>query len=148
MHEPEKLATQNTAEPEDDLSTEQSIDEEIAGAKPGNKLSPWQILMRAMDVDGQWFKRNLRFLLLLTAGMMLFVTNRYLAQQEMIEEQELREQLKEIRYRSLTRASELTLRTRQSYIEQKLREKGDSTLKAKGDAPYIIKINNTDHNGQ
>ncbi len=92
-----------------------------------------------IQISGEWLKRHWSFLVIVTVCMLLFVTNRYQAQQEIIEESRLRQELNDWKYVWLTQFSELTRSSRQSYIEESLRHKGDSTLKPSKDAPFIIK---------
>jgi hypothetical protein len=71
-------------------------------------------------------------------GVIIYITNRYKAQQEMMEEDRLRRELLDWKYRSITRRSELTFRTRQTKLEDMLNERGDSTLKPGKTAPFIL----------
>ena len=50
-------------------------------------------LLHALRIDGQWFKRQIKVILLIVAGIIWYITNRYQAQQEMIEEEKLRREL-------------------------------------------------------
>lgn len=97
------------------------------------------VLLKALEIDGRWFRRNLGLFFVITVGMLLFVTNRYQADQEIIEEGLLKDTLADIKYKALTKAADLTLKTRQSNIETLLRLQGDSAIKTPKDAPYIIK---------
>lgn len=95
-------------------------------------------LLRSIEFNGELFRRNLLFFGIVIICLLGFVTNRYQAQQEMIEEARLKKELDEMNYIWLTRFSELTTAQRQSQIEERLKELGDSTLIHR-DAPIIIK---------
>jgi hypothetical protein len=41
-------------------------------------------VVRTMDIDGRWFFRKIPLLLIILLGILLMVTNRYQAQQEII----------------------------------------------------------------
>lgn len=97
-------------------------------------------LRQMLDAIPRWFLSQWKLLLLCLAGIILYVTNGYQAQVEMMKETELEAELKDWRYRSITRVSELTRLCRQSQLEQKLREQGDSTLTPSKIAPYTINI--------
>lgn len=131
--ETENLIDEQDNENEEEVTAAPQADKPTQGKKALEKL------LHSLEIDGQWFKRNLGLFFVITVGLLLFVTNGYQAQLEMIEEEALREQLKDIRFKALTKAADLTLKTRQSNIEQKLIEQGDSTLKAPKEAPFIIK---------
>ena len=93
------------------------------------------------SVNGRWFIHQIPLLTLVLIGMLGLITNRYQSQQELIERDELEKEVADIRYRSLTRKSEITRSTRQSMIEEKLRSLGDTTLLPSVDAPFIINTN-------
>ena len=95
-------------------------------------------IRQMLDAAPRWFLSQWKMLLLCLAGIFLYITNGYQAQVEMMKETELEAELKDWRYRSITRVSELTLLCRQSPLERKLREQGDSTLVTSKDAPFII----------
>ena len=97
-------------------------------------------LRQMLDAAPRWFLRQWKMLLLCLAGVFLYITNGYQAQMEMMKETELEAELMDWRYRSITRVSELTLLCRQSQLEQKLHEQGDSTLVPSKEAPFIIKV--------
>ncbi|MCQ2196136.1 MAG: hypothetical protein MJZ60_01270 [Bacteroidaceae bacterium] len=106
-----------------------------------NNITSIKDLYKSFHIDGTWFKRNWSFLLTVFGCLLAFVTNRYQAQQEMIEEDQLRKELAEMRYKWLTRFSELTTSTRQSQIENRLKQLGDTTLTYSKQAPFIIRAN-------
>ena len=97
-------------------------------------------IRQMLDAAPRWFLSQWKMLLLILAGIFLYITNGYQAQMEMMKETELEAELKDWRYRSITRVSELTLLCRQSQLEQKLREQGDSTLTPSKVAPFIINV--------
>lgn len=97
-------------------------------------------LLGSIQLNGEWFRRNFLFFVVGTICLLIFVTNRYQAQQEMIEEAELKRELDEMRYIWLTRFSELTTAQRQSQIEERLKQLGDTTLHLSKEAPFIIKV--------
>ena len=99
-------------------------------------------IRQMLDAAPRWFLSQWKMLLLILAGIFLYITNGYQAQVEMMKETELEAELKDWRYRSITRVSELTQLCRQSQLEQKLREQGDSTLTPSKVAPFVINVKN------
>ena len=97
-------------------------------------------IRQMLDAAPRWFLSQWKMLLLILAGIFLYITNGYQAQVEMMKETELEAELKDWRYRSITRVSELTLLCRQSQLEQKLRELGESTLTPSKVAHFIINV--------
>ena len=70
----------------------------------------------------------------------LYISNRYAAQQEIIEEEKLRQELVEKKNSALTQYAALTMASRQSSIERKLRQLGDSLLMSATEPPFIIRV--------
>ena len=97
-------------------------------------------LRQMLDAAPRWFLSQWKMLLLVLAGIFLYVTSGYQAQAEIMKETELEAELKDWRYRSITRVSELTMLCRQSQLEQKLRNLGDTTLLPSKEAPFVIKV--------
>lgn len=95
-------------------------------------------VLQALSINGLWFKKQLGVLALILLGIIIYITNRYQAQTEMIEEDRLHEELQDWKYRSMTRNSELTLRCRQSQLEEQLKAMGDSTLCSSNEPVYEI----------
>lgn len=98
-------------------------------------------LIQGVEIDGRWFFKQIPLLLLILGGVLLMVTNRYQAQQEIIEKEQLQRDVEDWRYRALTRSSELTTKTRQSKIEERLKALGDSTLTISKEPPFTINPN-------
>lgn len=87
-----------------------------------------------------WLSRQMGLLVLCAFFAILYITNRYSAEQEMIEIEKLKTELEEVKYRALTRSGELTVKSRQSHIENSLRQTEDSLLQVPKEPPFIIKL--------
>lgn len=103
-------------------------------------LKQWKSVIRQMSIDGQWFKKQIGVIILAVLGIIVYITCRYQAQQEIILEEQLRSELQDWKFRTLTRSSELTLKTRQSQIESALKNFGDSTLKVSTEPPFTTTV--------
>ena len=88
---------------------------------------------------GRILRENIWYILFLMALGVGYITNRYMAQQEIIEEGRLRKELVDRKYFALTQASLLTMRSRQSNIEHQLRQNGDSLLHVANEPPFILR---------
>ena len=133
------------AEPGGGLSEGDGVvpgDEEKAG--PG-ELSPIKAFTESEGVDQRpnvslreilggdiltagWLRRQMGLILLCTFFAIIYITNRYSAEQEMIEIEKLK--------------TELTVKTRQSQIEKSLRQTPDSVLQSRKEPPFLIKSQN------
>ena len=69
-----------------------------------------------------------------------YISNRYSCQQKMLEIDKLNVELQDAKYRSLSSASELTERCRESNVLEMLRNNRDSILKIPTLPPYIIEV--------
>lgn len=96
-------------------------------------------IFSSMSINGEWFKRNLRLIVLVLVCLIIYITNRYQAQQEIIAEETLRQELEDWKFRCLTRTSELTLKSRQSQIEKQLKTHGDTTLVMGTTPPFELR---------
>lgn len=119
------------------VSTHSLRDEETEQTK----FSITEILGSGL-IGHKFLRRNWGVIAVLILLSVIYVSNRYMADQEMITISDLQRELEEVRYRALTHNSELTTRCRQSQIEQRLKEAGDSTLKAAKEPPFIIHRDN------
>lgn len=95
-------------------------------------------VLRALSINGLWFRKQLGVLSLILFGIIVYISNRYQAQNEMIEEDKLHDELQDWKYRSMTRNSELTFRCRQSQLEEQMKAMGDSTLTSSNDPVYEL----------
>ena len=85
-----------------------------------------------------FLRRQIWFILFLMLLAIVYISNRYAAQQEIIEEERLRKELVEKKNYALTRYAELTMMSRQSGLEQRLYSFGDSLLKTSTEPPFVI----------
>lgn len=87
---------------------------------------------------GDFLRRQIWFIIFLVVLAIIYISNRYGAQQEIIEEESLRKELQEKKNYALTQYAELTMQTRQSSLERRLKSMGDSTLLAAQEPPFVI----------
>lgn len=108
------------------------------GVEQRPNLSLREILGGDILANG-WLKRQMGVILLCAFFSIIYITNRYASEQELIEIEKLKTDLKDIRYKALTRSSELTVKTRQSQVENILRHTSDSILEVPKEPPFLIK---------
>lgn len=85
-----------------------------------------------------FFRRQMKLLVLIMVLILFYVHNRYACQQQMIEIDKLKKELIDIKYDALTRSSELMEKSRQSRIEEYIATK-ESDLQTSTNPPYLIK---------
>lgn len=81
--------------------------------------------------------RHPRYLLFLFVLGIVYITNRYQLEMRIKHMNQMRNEVTNIRYEVLTISSELTVRTRQSHIEEYMNDKEDA-VKVTDAVPYKI----------
>ena len=85
-----------------------------------------------------FLRRQANLLILIVILTILYIDNRYSSQQELIEIDQLKKELTDIKYDALTISSELTEKSRQSRIEEYLATE-NTGLETATTPPYLIK---------
>ena len=129
-----------TSEPQESVSNKEKLMRSLVSDDDETEELSIDSIRQILDAAPRWFLSQWKMLLLCLAGIFLYITNGYQAQIEIMKETELEAELKDWRYRSITRIGELTQMCRQSQLEQKLRQQGDTTLVSSKVAPFIIKV--------
>ena len=93
-----------------------------------------------------FFLRQVLFIIFVALLMLLYTFNRFDSQQDIIAIDSLKNELQEERYFVLTQSSELLNLTRQSNIEKRLRNIGDSALVNPSMPPFEIIVDDKDGN--
>ena len=86
------------------------------------------------------FRKQVWLILLITAFTMLYVSNRYSCQKDMLEINRLESDLQDARYKALASSSELTELCRESNVLKMLKNNEDSVLHIANQPPYIINV--------
>ena len=120
----------------DATTSPQEKEMESASSNSGKKLTLKNIFLGDFLIN-DFLRRQAVLLLLITIYTVIYISNRYSVQKEMIEIDRLRKELTDIKYDALTRSSELTERTRQSRIEEYVSTE-HSNLQTSTAPPYVI----------
>ena len=79
-------------------------------------------------------------IMLVVFFVIVYISNRYSVQQQLLEIDVLNKELKDAKYKALSSSSELTERCRESRVLEMLRQNKDSRLKMPSQPPYIINV--------
>ncbi len=112
----------------------QTTQKQQNGKKHG-KLFAW---IGGDVLDSDFMRRQARLLVLIMVLVIFYINNRYECQKQLIEIDRLEKELTDVKYDALTRKSELMERSRQSKIEEFIKET-DSELQIATTPPYLIK---------
>lgn len=98
----------------------------------------WKSILGGDILATDFFRRQMKLLVLIMLLIIFYIHNRYACQQQMIEIDKLKKELKEAQFKALTRNSELMERIRQSRIEERIATQ-QSDLQISTNPPYLIK---------
>ena len=85
-------------------------------------------------------RRQIWLFLLITFFVIIYISNRYSCQQNLIEIDKLQKELKDAKYKALSSSSQLTEKTRESRVLELLQVNKDSVLKIPSQPPYVIQV--------
>lgn len=85
-------------------------------------------------------RKQIWVVLLITLFIIIYISNRYSVQQNLIEIDLLQKELQDARYKALSTSSQLTEQSRESNVLEMLKNNKDSVLKIASQPPYIIKV--------
>ena len=85
-------------------------------------------------------RSHIWLIMLVVFFVIVYISNRYSVQQQLLEIDVLNKELKYAKYKALSSSSELTERCRESRVLEMLRHNKDSILKMPSQPPYIINV--------
>lgn len=85
-------------------------------------------------------RRQIWVILLITLFAILYISNRYACQQNIIKIDHLQRQLQDAKYKALSSKSQITEKCRESNVLNRLQNNKDSVLKIASQPPYIIQV--------
>lgn len=136
--------TADTASEQEEVKTG-SIQKIKQFANENENKTPSSISLRNIlggdFLNAAFMRRQLPLIILIAVCCFIYISNRYSNQMELIEIDRLKNQLDDARFNALTRSSELTAKSRQSYVEEFLRNSKDSTLQISTHPPFVIYVN-------
>lgn len=85
-------------------------------------------------------RRQIWLVLLIAMFIIVYIASRYSCQQHLIQIDQLTNKLQDAKYKAMTSSSQLTEKSRESYVLDMMRENKDSTLHIANQPPYIINV--------
>ena len=82
-------------------------------------------------------------IILIVFFVIIYISNRYSVQKDLLEIDRLNKELKDAKYRALSSSSQLTEKCRESHVLEVIRHNKDSVLKMSNQPPYIITVPNS-----
>lgn len=93
-------------------------------------------------LNTQFLRQQIWVIVLITLFIIVYISNRYKCQQNLIKIDNLQSELEDAKYRAFSSSSDLTQQTRESKVLERLHNDKDSTLHIPTQPPYIITIPN------
>ena len=90
--------------------------------------------------SAQLFRNNIWLILIVVFFTIIYISNRYSVQKDLIEIDKLENKLSDTKYRALSSSSQLTEKSRESHVLELLKTKKDSVLKMSSRPPFIINV--------
>lgn len=144
----EETKTATAPETEDDdtdgapslrtIIRQQAIEDELPLTK---NVTLGKILGGEM-LNTQFLRQQIWVIVLITLFIIVYISNRYKCQQNLIKIDNLQSELEDAKYRALSSSSDLTQQTRESKVLERLHNDKDSTLHIPTQPPYIITVPN------
>ena len=131
-------------EPAEGEEHEESLKEAIAkqAIEDEAPLSSSFTLRKILGGDiltAQVIRRQI-WLVLVVFFIIIYISNRYSIQQDMIEIDQLQEELQNAKYKALSSSSQITEKSRESNVLKMLQNNKDSVLHIATQPPYIINV--------
>lgn len=131
------------SKPLEELTLKEVIEETATEDEaPQSRMFSLRKILGGNILSAAIIRRQVWLILLIVFFMIIYVSNRYSCQQDIIEIDKLHQQLTDAKYKALSSESELTELSRESNVLEMLKDNKDSVLKIASQPPYFIEIPN------
>lgn len=119
-----------------EVIAKQAIEEEESGSTSFTlrKILGGDIL------TAQIIRKQIWLFMLIVFFIIIYISNRYSIQKDLIELDQLQKELQDTKYRALSTSSQITEKSRESNVLNMLKHSKDSTLHIATQPPYIINV--------
>ena len=91
-------------------------------------------------LTAQIIRKQIWLFMLIVVFIIIYISNRYSIQKDLIELDKLQTELQETKYKALSASSQITEKSRESNVLDMLKTNKDSTLHIASQPPYIINV--------
>ena len=105
-----------------------------------NRLMPHIRILGGDILTTQIIRRQIWLVILVVFFIIIYISNRYSIQNDIIELDKLQTELQETKYKALSASSQITEKSRESNVLDMLKTNKDSTLHIATQPPYIINV--------
>lgn len=126
------------SKPLEELTLKEVIEETATEDEaPQSRMFSLRKILGGDILSAAIIRRQVWLILLIVFFMIIYVSNRYSCQQDIIEIDKLHQQLTDAKYKALSSESELTELSRESNVLEMLKDNKDSVLKIASQPPYL-----------
>ena len=132
---------ETAADDNEELSLKEVIQEQaIEGESPLSSNFSLKKILGGDILNTAIIRRQVWLFVLITIFFVIYISNRYGCQQDIIEIDRLQKELLDAKYKALSSNSQLTEKSRESNVLEMLKSNKDSTIKIASQPPYIINV--------
>ena len=119
-----------------EVIAKQAIEEEVSGSASFTlrKILGGDIL------TAQIIRKQIWLFMLIVVFIIIYISNRYSIQKDLIELDQLQKELQDTKYKALSTSSQITEKSRESNVLEVLKHSKDSILHIATQPPYIINV--------
>ena len=119
-----------------DVIAQQAIEEEA----PQSSNFTLRKILGGDILTAQFIRRQIWVVILVVFFTIIYISNRYSIQKDLIEIDQLQRELQDAKYKALSSSSQITEKSRESNVLEMLKNNKDSILHIATQPPYIINV--------
>lgn len=119
-----------------DVIAQQAIEEE----PPQSSNFTLRKILGGDILTAQFIRRQIWVVILVVGFTIIYISNRYSIQKDLIEIDQLQKELQDAKYKALSSSSQITEKSRESNVLEMLKNNKDSILHIATQPPYIINV--------
>ena len=133
QQEPQQEAPQASLK---EVIAKQAIEEEASGSSSFTLRK----ILGGVILTAQIIRRQIWLVILIVLFVIIYISNRYNIQNDIIELDKLQKELQDTKYKALSTSSQITEKSRESNVLDMLKNNKDSVLHIATQPPYIINV--------
>lgn len=119
-----------------EIIAQQAIEEEA----PQSSNFTLRKILGGDILTAQVIRRQIWLVILIVVFIIIYISNRYSIQKDLIELDQLQKELQDAKYKALSSSSQITEKSRESNVLDMLKNNKDSILHIATQPPYIINV--------
>lgn len=143
LQEQEKTKAQKESQdhPTESLTLKEVIAEQAReDEEPQSTTFTLRKILGGDILSAQLIRSQIWLIIIIVFFIIIYISNRYSVQKDLLEISNLNEQLQDAKYKALSSTSQLTEKCRESHVLEMLQQSNDTTLKIAEQPPYFIEV--------